>query len=212
MKTIPVRSPQMEEEKKEDSSLSVGVRIDERGPLVRIIVVGSTFTVRMKGLRHEFLRGHVQCMYRSTSLPSGGSIVTQASLLENLHRLDTMLVKKVAKKSRDTLSEMMVDISLGVSVPFHHAGDFTGKHNSLHAFVFKREFKLAGEGGARQKPPKLDAEDQEETVDVARNVFMHLDTATCKRILRWVMKQSAKVYVRLELISTKLPIVKDLIV
>ena len=104
MKTIPVRSPQMEEEEKENSSLSVGVRIDERGPLVRIIVVGSTLTVRMKGLRHEFLRGHVQCMYRSTSLPSGGSIVTQASLLENLHRLDTMLVEEVAKKSRDTIS------------------------------------------------------------------------------------------------------------
>lgn len=45
--------------------------------------------------------------------------------------------------------------------------------------------KLAGEGGARQKPPKLDAEDQEETVDVARNVFMYLDAATFKRVLEW---------------------------
>ena len=40
--------------------------------------------------------------------------------------------------------EMMVDISLGVSVPFHHAGYFTGKHNSLHAFVVKREFSEKG--------------------------------------------------------------------
>ena len=45
--------------------------------------------------------------------------------------------------------------------------------------------KRAGEGGVRQKPPKLDAEDQEETVDVARNVFMYLDAATFKRVLEW---------------------------
>ena len=138
------------------------------------------------------------------------------------------------------------------SVPFHHAGDFTGKHNSLHAFVFKREFsekglpdllsaqrlgravgrenlqgvgerrpkilktaiedvfnrvavvlihvhpskffcivyreilrgdQLAGVFGARQKPLELDSKDQEETVDVARNVFMYLDTAIFKRVL-----------------------------
>jgi hypothetical protein len=48
-------------------------------------------------------------MYRSTSLPSGGSIVTQASLLENLHRLDTMLVEEVAKKSRDTSARGVVE-------------------------------------------------------------------------------------------------------
>ena len=78
----------------------VGVRIDV---LVRIIVVGSTLTVRMKGLRHEFLRGHVQCMYRGPGLPIGGSIVTQAVLRENHHRIDTMIVEEVAKKSRDTI-------------------------------------------------------------------------------------------------------------
>ena len=77
----------MEEERKANSSLIVRVRIDERGPLVRIIIVGSTLTVRMKGLRHELLRGHVHCMYRIPGLPIGGSIVTQAGLLENLHRL-----------------------------------------------------------------------------------------------------------------------------
>ena len=154
--------------------------------------------------------------------------------------------------------EMMVDISLGVSIPAHHASDFTGKQNSLHGFVVKREFsekgfsdllgeqllgrsvccenlrgvgergpkilktaiedvfkcvavmlihvhtssffsvvdckvvlgdkldKLAGEGGACQKPQKLDAEDQEETVNVSGNIFVHLDTAECKLgIIRW---------------------------
>jgi len=44
--TLPTRD---KEKKKEDSSLSVGVRIDEKGPHVRIIIVGSTLTVRMKG-------------------------------------------------------------------------------------------------------------------------------------------------------------------
>ena len=43
-------------------------------------------------------------MYRGPGLPIGGSIVTQASLLENLHRLDTMLVEEVAKKTRDIIS------------------------------------------------------------------------------------------------------------
>ena len=93
-----------EKRKKGNSSLSVGVRIDERGPLVRIIVVGITLTVRMKGLRHEFLRGHVQCMYRIPGLPIGGSIVTQAGLLENLHRLDTMIGEEVAKIGRNSIT------------------------------------------------------------------------------------------------------------
>jgi hypothetical protein len=78
----------------------VGVRIDV---LVRIIVVGSTLTVRMKGLRHEWLSGHVQCMYRVRGLPIGVVLVTQAGLLENLHRPDTMTVEEVAKKGRDII-------------------------------------------------------------------------------------------------------------
>jgi hypothetical protein len=147
--------------------------------------------------------------------------------------------------------EMMVDISLGFAVPFHHAGDFTGKQNSLHAIVVKREFsekglpdllsaqrlglvgvcenlqgvgerspkilkaaiedvfnrvavvrvhihpskffcivdrkislgdKLTGEVSARQKPPELNSKDQEETIDVTRNVFMRLDETMFKRV------------------------------
>ena len=35
--------------------------------------------------------------------------------------------------------EMTVDIALGVAVPAHHAGDFAGKQNSLHALVVKWE-------------------------------------------------------------------------
>ena len=40
--------------------------------------------------------------------------------------------------------------------------------------------KSAGEGAAREDPTKLDAEDQEEEVDMARKVFMRLDTAAVK--------------------------------
>jgi hypothetical protein len=44
------------------------------------------------------MRGHVQYVYRITAGPISWSLVTQAGLLENLHRLDTMIVEKVAKK------------------------------------------------------------------------------------------------------------------
>jgi hypothetical protein len=47
-------------------------------------------------------------------------------------------------------------------------------------------YKSAGEGAARQNPTKLDAEDQEEAVDMAGNVFIRLDTAAFKcGIVRW---------------------------
>jgi hypothetical protein len=41
-------------------------------------------------------------------------------------------------------------------------------------------YKSAGEGAERQNPTKLDAEDQEEAVDMARKVFMRLYTAQFK--------------------------------
>jgi hypothetical protein len=138
---------------------------------------------------------------------------------------------------------MTVDSALGVSIPAHHAGDFAGEQNSLHALVVKREssekvfpyllgtqllgrsvgvenfhsvsergpevlktaiedvfkrvtvvliqchpciffsivdrhvcrgYKSAGEGAACQNPTKLDAEDQEEAVDMSGKVFMRL--------------------------------------
>jgi hypothetical protein len=153
---------------------------------------------------------------------------------------------------------MTVDSALGVSIPAHHAGDFAGEQNSLHALVVKREssekgfpfllgtqlldravgvenfhnggergpevlkaaiedvfkrvtvvliqchpgiffsvvdrnvcrgYKSAGEGTARQNPSKLDAEDQEEAVDMAGKVFMRLDTAAFKcGIVRWEVR------------------------
>ena len=106
MKTIPVRSPQIEEEK-EDSSLIVGVRINERGPLVGIIIVGSTLTIRMKCLGHEALRGHVQGVYRIAGVPIGISRMTQAGLLENLHWLDTMGVEEVGKKADTSMTSSL---------------------------------------------------------------------------------------------------------
>jgi hypothetical protein len=49
-----------------------------------------------------------------------------------------------------------------------------------------RGYKRAVEGAARQNPTKLDAEDQEEAVDMAGKVFMQLDTAAFKcGIVRW---------------------------
>jgi hypothetical protein len=86
VKTIPVRS--LQETKKKDAGLtSVRVRINESGLLVRIIVVRGSLTISMKCLGHEALRGHVQCVQRITAVPISWSLVTQAGLLENLHRL-----------------------------------------------------------------------------------------------------------------------------
>jgi hypothetical protein len=50
------------------------------------------------------VRGHVQCVYRITAVPISLSLVTQAGLLENLHRLDTMIVEEVAKKVKHTIA------------------------------------------------------------------------------------------------------------
>ena len=83
---------------------SVRVRINESGLLVRSIVVRGSLTISMKCLGHEALRGHVQCVCRITAVPISLSLVTQAGLLENLHRLDTMVVEEVAKIGRHTIT------------------------------------------------------------------------------------------------------------
>ena len=51
---------------------------------------------------------------------------------------------------------------------------------SIVNFKVGRGYKSAGEGAERQNPTKLDAEDQEETVDMARKVFMRLYTTAVK--------------------------------
>jgi hypothetical protein len=102
MKTIPVRSQQ--ETKKKDSGLtSVRVRINESELLVRS---RGSRTISMKCLGHEALRGHVQYVYGIAAVPISLSLVTQACLLENLHRLDTMIVEKVARKGRHTITRL----------------------------------------------------------------------------------------------------------
>jgi hypothetical protein len=94
-------------DKEKNSGLtSVRVRINESGLLVRSIVVRGSLTISMKCLGHETLRGHVQCVYRITAVPISWSLVTQAGLLENLHRLDTMIVEEVAKKGIHTITRM----------------------------------------------------------------------------------------------------------
>jgi len=60
----------------------------------------------MKCLRHESLRSHVQCVYRITAVPISLSLVTQTSLLENLHSLDTMIIEEVAKKGRHIITSL----------------------------------------------------------------------------------------------------------
>ena len=47
-------------------------------------------------------------MYGITALPISLSLVTQAGLLQNLHRPDTMIVEKVAKKGRHTITRLGV--------------------------------------------------------------------------------------------------------
>jgi hypothetical protein len=103
VKTIPARS-QQETKKKNSGLTSVRVRINESGLLVRSIVVRGTLT--MECLGHEALRGHVQCVYRITAVQISLSLVTQAGLLENLYRLDTMIVEEVAKKGRHTVTRL----------------------------------------------------------------------------------------------------------
>ena len=58
----------------------------------------------MKCLGHKSLRDHVQCVYHITAVPIRLSLVTQAGLLENLHRLDTMIVEEVAKIGRNIIT------------------------------------------------------------------------------------------------------------
>ena len=104
MRTIPVRS---HKRKRENSGLTiVRVRLNESGLLVGVgisIVRGSP-TISMKCLGHDTLRGHVQCVYLITAVPIGLSLVTQAYLLGNLHRLDNMVAEEVAKKCRHTIT------------------------------------------------------------------------------------------------------------
>jgi hypothetical protein len=52
------------------------------------------------------MRGHVQCVHGIAAVPIRLSLVTQAGLLENLHRLDTMIVEKVARKGRHTITRL----------------------------------------------------------------------------------------------------------
>jgi hypothetical protein len=105
MKNNPCTLPTREEEKNAGLT-SVRVRINESGLLVRCIAVRGSLTISMKCLGHETLRGHVQCVYRITAVPFSWSLVTQAGLLGNFHRLDTMIVEEVAEKGRHIITSL----------------------------------------------------------------------------------------------------------
>ena len=73
-----------------------------------------------EGWGHEALRGHVQCVYRITAVPISLSLVTQAGLLEDLHRLDTLVVEEVAEKIGHTASRHTIT---GLGRRASHAGE-----------------------------------------------------------------------------------------
>jgi hypothetical protein len=187
----------------------------------------------------------VRCMERAISRSLEGS---HEDGLQNVFDGEVTDVAHGAVEFGDR-GKMTVDNALGVSIPVHHAGNFTSEQNSLHAPVVKRESSKKGfpyllgtqllgravgvenfhrigergpeilksaiedvfkrvtvmlihchpglffsvidrkfslgdkstsEGAARENPTKLDAEDQEEAVDMAGKVFMRLDTAVFK--------------------------------
>ena len=82
-------------QRKDSGLTSVGVRINESELVVRS---RGSRTISMKCLGHEAQRGNVQYVHGIAAVPISLSLVTQAGLLENLHRLDTMIVEKVARK------------------------------------------------------------------------------------------------------------------
>ena len=55
-----------------------------------------------------------------------------------------MFLQEQIKGSIIIIIEVLVDIVLGVSIPEHHAGDFAGEQNSLHALALKREISKKG--------------------------------------------------------------------
>ncbi len=90
--------------------------------------------------------------------------------VENFH--------SVSKRGPEILKTVIKDVFKCVDVvriQFHPSSFL-----SVVDFKVGWGYKSAGEGAARQNPTKLDAEDQEEAVDMARKVFMRLYTAAVK--------------------------------
>jgi hypothetical protein len=82
----------------------------------------------------------VRCMERAISRSLEGS---HEDGLQNVFDGEVTNVAHGAVEFGER-GEMMVDNALGVSIPAHHAGDFAGEQNSLHALVVKRESSEKG--------------------------------------------------------------------
>ena len=90
--------------------------------------------------------------------------------MENFHRIGERGPEILETAIKDVFKRVTV-----VLVQCHPSGFF-----SVVDCKVCLGYKSAGEGAAREDPTKLDAEDQEETVYMARKIFMRLYTAAFK--------------------------------
>jgi hypothetical protein len=92
----------------------------------------------------------------------GAQLLSRAVGVEHFH--------SVSKRGPEILKTAIKDVFKRVAVVLIQG------HPSIFFSVVDRKVNLghksAGEGAAREDPTKLDAEDQEEAVDMARKVFM----------------------------------------
>ena len=106
----------------------------------------------------------------------GTQLLGRAVGVENFH--------SVSERGPEILKSVIEDVFKRVTVVLIqcHPGIFFNVVNHKVCLGYKN----AGEGATCQNPTKLDAEDQEEAVDMAGKVFMGLDTAVFKcGIIRW---------------------------
>jgi len=100
----------------------------------------------------------------------GTQLLGRAVGVENFH--------SVSERGPEILKTVIKDVFKRVEVVFIQG------HPSIFFSVVDCKVclghKSAGEGAAREDPTKLDAEDQEEAVDMARKVFMRLYTTAVK--------------------------------
>jgi hypothetical protein len=106
----------------------------------------------------------------------GTQLLSRAVGVENFH--------SVGERGPEILKAAIEDIFQRVTVVLIqcHPGMFFSVVDCKVSLGYKSE----GEGATRQNPAKLDAEDQEEAINMAGKVLMRLDTAAFKCcIIRW---------------------------
>jgi len=100
----------------------------------------------------------------------GAQLLSRAVGVKHFH--------SISKRGPEILKTAIKDVFKRVAVVLIQS------HPSIFFNVVDRKVglghKSVGEGAARQNPTKLDSEDQEEEVDMARKAFMRLHTASVK--------------------------------